>query len=83
MEEFLTYLLTKIVKKPEAITVEKIEDGESTTFFIKLDQSDLSQVIGKNGRTIQALRTLSYTYLSKADNFKTKKVFLKVEENRL
>ena len=82
METFLTYLLSKIVEKPKAITVEKIEDEQSITVNVKLDQSDLAQVIGKKGRTIQALRTLLYTYLSKKD-LKNKKVFLKVEENRL
>lgn len=82
MEEFLTYILTKIVEKPEAISVEKIEDEELLTFSIKLDQSDLPQVIGKRGRTIQALRTVLYSYLSK-NNITTKRVFLKVEEKKL
>ena len=74
MEEFIKYLLSKIVKKPEAIAVEKIEDEQSITISIKLNQKDLSQVIGKKGRTIQALRTLLYTYLAK-NNFKSKKYF--------
>jgi len=82
MEEFIKYLLSKIVKKPETIAVEKNENGQSTTISVKLNQKDLSQVIGKKGRTIQAIRTLLYTYLAK-NNLKTKKVFLKVEENKL
>jgi len=50
--------------------------------LIQTDQKDLSQVIGKKGRTIQALRILLYTYLSK-NNLGTKRVFLKVEEKKL
>lgn len=82
MEEFIKYLLSKIVARPEEIILEKIENEQDATINIKLNQTDLSRVIGKKGRTIQALRILLYTYLSKKD-LKNKKVFLKVEESKL
>jgi predicted RNA-binding protein YlqC (UPF0109 family) len=81
MEEFLTYLLSKIVDKPENILLERKEDNQSIIINLKVEKNDLSKVIGKNGRTIQAIRLLLQTYLLK-EGSPIKKIFLNLGERK-
>jgi len=83
MEKFLTYFLLKIIKKPEKFKIQTIESEHSLTLLIKVDKEDVGQVVGKKGRTIQALRTLLLAYLSKDGNFNAKQIVIKIEENKL
>jgi predicted RNA-binding protein YlqC (UPF0109 family) len=80
MEEFLIYLLKKIVDNPDQIFIEKIDSDGQLNLTVKLHQHDISQVIGKNGKTIQALKLLLYAYLSKKDIY-IKKIYINIKEN--
>lgn len=82
MEELLTYLIGKIVNKPENITLETGETNQGLRINLKIDKEDLSKVIGKNGKTIQAIRTLLQTYLTKKGT-PSKKVFLDLKAKEL
>lgn len=64
MELFLTDLLKKIVEKPDACSVVLTEDDYALSLAISADQSDCGRIIGKKGKTINALRTLVYLYLT-------------------
>lgn len=82
MEELLTYLIGRIVNKPENITLETGETNQGLRINLKIDKEDLSKVIGKNGKTIQAIRTLLQAYLTKKGT-RSKKVFLDLKAKEL
>jgi len=58
LKELVEYLAKNLVENPDAVSVEAIEDGETTRLRLKVAQSDLGRVIGKQGRTARAMRTL-------------------------
>lgn len=48
-----------LVDDPEAIVLEEFEEGRNTLCFdLSLAQDDVGKVIGRQGRTVRALRTL-------------------------
>lgn len=58
MKELIEYIVKSIVDNPEEVEVTQI-DGESTVVFeLRVKQDDVGKVIGKKGRTINAIRTL-------------------------
>ncbi len=58
LKELVEYLAKNLVENPDAVNVEAIEDEKTTTLRLKVAQSDLGRVIGKQGRTARAMRTL-------------------------
>lgn len=60
MKDFVTYLLSQIVDKPEAIQVSQEQIGQGIeNLQITVDSSDMGKVIGKQGRIIRAIRDLT------------------------
>jgi predicted RNA-binding protein YlqC (UPF0109 family) len=47
-----------LVDMPERVEVNEIEGEQTTVIELKVDKSDLGKVIGKQGRTARALRTI-------------------------
>jgi len=58
MKDFLDYVVRSLVDKPEEVEIRAIDGEKATVFELRLNKSDIGKVIGKNGRTIQAIRTL-------------------------
>ena len=56
MQQLVDYLVRAIVDEPEAVQVTPVERGGMTVYEIEVAQSDLGQVIGRHGRTADALR---------------------------
>lgn len=59
MKELIEFIAKSLVEHPDAVSIveEKAEDG---TILIKLAaaQDDMGRIIGKQGRTAKAMRTL-------------------------
>lgn len=57
-----TNLLEKLVKVivdyPEKVQVKKIEGTSTVIYEVKVGQEDIGKVIGKQGKTAEALRTI-------------------------
>jgi len=67
MKEFIEYVVKALVDNPEAVSVTQI-DGEKTVIFeLRCKESDIGKVIGKQGRTIKAIRTLLGAAAAKAN----------------
>ena len=67
MKEFIEYVVKALVDRPEEVSVTQI-DGEKTVIFeLRCNESDIGKVIGKQGRTIKAIRTLLGSAAAKAD----------------
>jgi hypothetical protein len=58
MQEFLEYVVKGLVQHPEAVSVTPVERGGMTVYELRLDQSDVGKIIGRQGVTINAIRSL-------------------------
>lgn len=58
MKALVEYIVKCIVEKKEDVEVKAIEGDKSIVLEIKVAQEDMGKVIGKEGRTIKAIRTL-------------------------
>jgi len=57
-KELLEAILRALVSKPEEVKVTKTVDEMGVLFSVKLGEGDAGLVIGRQGRTIQAIRTV-------------------------
>lgn len=58
MKHLIEYIAKSLVDNPDAVEVSEIE-GESTSVIeLKVAKEDLGKVIGKQGRTARAMRTI-------------------------
>ena len=58
MKALVEYIVKCIVEKKEEVEVKAIEGDRSIVLEVKVAQADMGKVIGKEGRTIKAIRTL-------------------------
>lgn len=59
MRELLEYLARNLVDHPDRVKVEEfVEDDGTLVLELSVDDDDYGQVIGRGGRTAQALRTV-------------------------
>ncbi len=58
MKELIEMIAKALVDKPEEVSVSQIEGEQTTVLELRVAQSDLGKVIGKQGRTARAIRTL-------------------------
>ena len=59
MRELLEYLVGALVEKPDAVKVEEFEEDDGTLVFeLSVGDDDYGRIIGRGGRTAQALRTV-------------------------
>ncbi|MDQ4040347.1 MAG: KH domain-containing protein [Actinomycetota bacterium] len=59
MDELLAYLARALVDDPDAVEVERFEEDDGTVVLeLAVADDDYGKVIGRGGRTAQALRTL-------------------------
>jgi predicted RNA-binding protein YlqC (UPF0109 family) len=54
----IEYLAGKLVDHPEGVSVDEHETGETTVLTLRVSPGDLGKVIGREGRTAHALRSL-------------------------
>ena len=59
MKAFLEYVARSLVDNPDAVEVEIEEDGDEVTLTLIVDEADMGRVIGKRGRTAQAIRAVT------------------------
>jgi predicted RNA-binding protein YlqC (UPF0109 family) len=58
MKDLIDYIVRALVDHPEQVTVSEIEGNQTSVLEIKVAKEDLGKVIGKQGRTARALRTI-------------------------
>ena len=59
MEELVEYLAKGLVDEPDAVSVESFEEDDGTLVIeLEVADDDVGKVIGRNGRTVNALRTV-------------------------
>ncbi len=58
MKELIEYIAKALVDNPEAVQVSEIEGEQTSVVELKVAKEDLGKVIGKQGRTARAMRTI-------------------------
>lgn len=58
MKVLIETMAKALVDKPEEVSVSEVEGEKTTVFELKVSQSDLGKVIGKQGKTARAMRTI-------------------------
>jgi len=71
MMELVAHLARALVDAPEDVSVNKQETDDSITIELKVAPEDLGKVIGKQGRTARAMRSL-LAAASTRDNMKSR-----------
>jgi len=56
MKELIKYIAQSLVDDPEQVTVEEIEGSHSSVLELRVAKEDMGKVIGKKGKTAQAMR---------------------------
>ena len=58
MKELVLYIVKKLVDNPEGVKVKEVKGEQNIILELSTAKEDIGKVIGKQGRTIKALRTL-------------------------
>lgn len=58
MKELIKVIAQALVDYPEKVLVMEIEGNQTSVVELRVAKEDLGKVIGKQGRTAQAMRTL-------------------------
>ena len=58
MKAFVEYVVKALVDHPDEVTVTEVDSERAVIFELRMNQTDIGKVIGKSGRTINAIRSL-------------------------
>jgi predicted RNA-binding protein YlqC (UPF0109 family) len=58
MKDLVELVVKALVDRPELVVVATIEGQQSIVFEVRVDAEDMGKVIGKGGRTANALRAV-------------------------
>ena len=69
MQAFLEQVVKGLVDHPEAVDITEVEQERTTVYELRLDSSDVGRIIGRSGKTGNAIRTLFQAGSAKAGKF--------------
>ncbi|MCH2206971.1 MAG: KH domain-containing protein [Lentisphaerales bacterium] len=58
LEMFVKYVVTNLVDKPQVVNVESEQREKVLVIKVTCQKEDVGKIIGKNGKTIEAIRSL-------------------------
>ena len=58
MRTLIEAMAKSLVDKPEEVKVTEVEGEKTTVYELRVSQSDLGKVIGKQGKTAREMRTI-------------------------
>jgi len=76
MKELIKYIAQALVDNPDDVQVTEVEGEQTSVIELKVAKEDLGKVIGKQGRTARAMRTI----LSAASTKVRKRAVLEIIE---
>jgi predicted RNA-binding protein YlqC (UPF0109 family) len=62
------YLAKGLVDKPDAVIVTEVDLADQLILELEVDPDDVGKVIGKQGRTVKAMRTLLSAASAKSES---------------
>jgi len=76
LRDLVEQIAKVLVDKPEAVQINEIEGEQTSVIELKVAKEDLGKIIGKEGRTAKAIRTI----LGAAGSKMKKRVVLEILE---
>ena len=76
MQELIKFIAEALVDKPDQVEVTEVEGERTSVLELKVAKEDLGKIIGKQGRTARAIRTI----LAAASAKINKRVVLEIME---
>ncbi|RLA79492.1 MAG: KH domain-containing protein [Deltaproteobacteria bacterium] len=76
MRELIEFIAKALVDNPDAVKVTEIEGEKTSVIELSVAKEDLGKIIGKQGRTARAMRTI----LSAASTKNNKRAVLEIIE---
>ncbi|MCL4456846.1 MAG: KH domain-containing protein [Nitrospirae bacterium] len=58
MRTLIEMMAKSLVDRPDEVKVAEVEGEKTTVFELRVSQGDLGKVIGKQGKTARAMRTI-------------------------
>ncbi len=58
MKDLVGYIVAALVDNPEQVVIEEVVGNQTSVLELKVAKEDLGKIIGKKGRTAQAIRTI-------------------------
>ena len=58
MKDLISYIARALVDEPEQVEVSEVAGDQTSVLELKVAKEDLGKVIGKQGRTARAMRTI-------------------------
>ena len=65
MKEALELIITSLVSEPSEVSINEQDGEKEITFQVKVKETDMGKVIGKEGRIAKAIRTIMKSIASK------------------
>jgi predicted RNA-binding protein YlqC (UPF0109 family) len=65
MKEFVEYIVKNLVDHPEKVRINAFGGRNSLIIELGVEKSDIGKIIGKKGKTINAIRTLLMSIASR------------------
>ena len=60
MKEAVEKIIKSLVGEPEQVEVTESADGKTVRIKVRVAESDMGRVIGREGRTVKALRSILF-----------------------
>lgn len=67
MKDTVEMIVKSLVDDIEAVDVREIESGSTVRIEVRVAESDMGKLIGRQGRTVRALRSLMHAASMKAN----------------
>ena len=61
MEDFVAYVIRNLVDSPDDVQISIFDGERSSVVEIQVTEGDVAKLVGRQGRTIKALRTIAMT----------------------
>ena len=81
-KDFLETIVKELVDKPEEVVVERNIDERGVLLTLKVNPEEMGKIIGKQGQTARALRTLLRIIGNKNNSYVNLKVYEPDKEGR-
>ena len=60
MKEAIEKIIKALVGEPDAVEVAESSDGKNVRIEVRVSESDMGRVIGREGRTVKAIRSILF-----------------------
>lgn len=65
MKDSLEAIITSLVNDPSSVSINEVDGEKAIIFEVKVAESDMGRVIGKEGRIAKAIRTIMKSLAAK------------------